>query len=85
METVGQLYGRSLEVMENLRTRSIAGREDGRHPPRLPITRVAELVGRTSAAIREAERMDGSQPFRGPRAVDGSAARYKRSIACVRS
>lgn len=55
-ETVATLYTRSLDVLENLRRRSLAGRDMGRHPPRFPITRVAELVGRTSAAIREAER-----------------------------
>ncbi len=73
-ETVGHLYGRSLEVMENLRTRSLAGRQDGRHPPRLSITRVAELVGRTSAAIREAER-DGRLPTV-PRTSNGRRVGY---------
>lgn len=55
-DTIARLYARSLDVMESLRSRSLAGRESGRHPPRFPITRTAELVGRTSAAIREAER-----------------------------
>src|ERR1700758_2840703 len=55
-ETVATLYTRSLDVLEGLRRRSLAGRDMGRHPPRFPITRAAELVGRTSAAIREAER-----------------------------
>ena len=55
-DTIAGLYTRSLDVLENLRSRSLAGRESGRYPPRFPITRVAELVGRTSAAIREAER-----------------------------
>ena len=55
-DSIARLYARSLDVMESLRSRSLASRESGRHPPRFPITRAAELVGRTSAAIREAER-----------------------------
>jgi chromosome partitioning protein len=58
--TIADLCARSLNVLESVRARSNA---DGkpRQAPRFPITRVAELVGRTSAAIREAEK-DGRLP-----------------------
>ena len=58
--TIADLCARSLNVLESVRARSSA---DGkpRQAPRFPITRVAELVGRTSAAIREAEK-DGRLP-----------------------
>ena len=55
IEAIGDLYGRSLDVLA-----SIWGRVDGeaakRRSPRFSITRAAELCGRTSAAIREAEK-----------------------------
>lgn len=56
-DSVANLYTRSLNILGSLRN---AG-ERGRRAPRIPITRVADLVGRTSAAIREAER-DGRLP-----------------------
>jgi chromosome partitioning protein len=59
-ESIADLYGRSLSVLESIRTQSASG-TPVRQPPRFPITRVAELVGRTSAAIREAEK-DGRLP-----------------------
>ena len=51
----------SLNVLETLRSQSTGGDRSPRQSPRFPITRVAELVGRTSAAIREAEK-DGRLP-----------------------
>lgn len=60
-ESIADLYARSLNVLESIRTRSASGDSPVRQPPRFPITRVAELVGRTSAAIREAEK-DGRLP-----------------------
>ena len=58
---IADLYGRSLSVLETLRNQSTNGDNALRQAPRFPITRVAELVGRTSAAIREAEK-DGRLP-----------------------
>ena len=55
-ETIADLYTRSLGVLDSLRTQSTGQGKAARQPPRLPITRVAELVGRSSAAIREAEK-----------------------------
>jgi len=60
-ESIADLYARSLNVLESIRTRGASGESPERQPPRFPITRVAELVGRTSAAIREAEK-DGRLP-----------------------
>jgi chromosome partitioning protein len=60
-ESIADLYARSLNVLEGLRSRSTGGDRSSRQSPRFPITRVAELVGRTSAAIREAEK-DGRLP-----------------------
>lgn len=57
-DTVAGLYDRSLEVLGALRS---GGNAEQRQAPRFPITRTAELVGRTSAAIREAEK-DGRLP-----------------------
>jgi chromosome partitioning protein len=59
-KTVTDLYTRSLGILDRLRERDGAG-ERMRQSPRFPITRAAELVGRTSAAIREAEK-DGRLP-----------------------
>ena len=62
---VEQMYNRSIDVVAKLRARGDAVDEpretDGggtatRRSPRFPITRAAELVGRTGAAIREAEK-----------------------------
>jgi chromosome partitioning protein len=60
LRSVGEIYAKCLNVLEGLRNQAI---QDGgvRQSPRFPITRVAELVGRTTAAIREAEK-DGRIP-----------------------
>jgi chromosome partitioning protein len=60
-ETIADLYARSLGVLETLRTQSTSRVGATRQSPRFPITRVAELVGRTSTAIRDAEK-DGRLP-----------------------
>jgi chromosome partitioning protein len=60
-DTIASLYARSLDVLGSLRARGEEDRAMGRQAPRFPITRAAELVGRTSAAIREAEK-DGRLP-----------------------
>ena len=54
--TIADLYARSLNVLETLRAQGGRGAQLVRQSPRYPITRAAELVGRTSAAIREAEK-----------------------------
>ena len=59
--TIADLYTRSLNVLESVRSRGTGDELVVRRPPRFPISRVAELVGRTSAAIREAEK-DGRLP-----------------------
>ncbi|GAB0120039.1 AAA family ATPase [Acidisoma sp. 7E03] len=60
LRSVGDVYGRCLNVLEGLRNQAL--HETGaRQSPRFPITKVAELVGRTTAAIREAEK-DGRVP-----------------------
>jgi chromosome partitioning protein len=59
--TIADLYARSLNVLESLRAQGVRGEHARRQSPRFSITRVAELVGRTSAAIREAEK-DGRLP-----------------------
>jgi chromosome partitioning protein len=60
LRSVGELYSKCLNVLEGLRNQTI---QDGgvRQSPRFPITRVADLVGRTTAAIRDAEK-DGRIP-----------------------
>lgn len=68
--TIGNLYNRSLDVLETLRTRNAPRENSSRTTPRFSITRAAELVGRTAAAIREAER-EG----RLPEAVRGESGR----------
>ena len=60
-QTIADLYGRSLNVLESLRARGTPEGSPTRRAPRFPITRAADLVGRTSAAIREAEK-DGRLP-----------------------
>ncbi len=59
------LYDRSISIIARLRERGDAAGEGlpagTRQAPRFPITRVAELVGRTGAAIRDAEK-DGRLP-----------------------
>ena len=59
--TIADLYARSLNVLESLRAQGARGGQAERQSPRFPITRAADLVGRTSAAIREAEK-DGRLP-----------------------
>jgi chromosome partitioning protein len=59
--TIADLYGRSLNVLETLRRQSTGIADNTRPSPRFSITRAADLVGRTSAAIREAEK-DGRLP-----------------------
>jgi len=58
---VAGLYTRSLGVLESVRARGPSGQAAPRHAPRIPISRAADLVGRTSAAIRDAEK-DGRLP-----------------------
>lgn len=59
--TIADLYARSLNVLETLRAQGMREGQAARQSPRFPITRAADLVGRTSAAIREAEK-DGRLP-----------------------
>jgi chromosome partitioning protein len=58
--TVEALYNRSIDVVAKLRARGDVTEEAGgdavRRSPRFSITRTAELVGRTGAAIRDAEK-----------------------------
>ena len=61
LEAVAELYRRALGVLGSLRARGGEGLQAERRVPRFSITRTAELVGRTGAAIREAER-DGRLP-----------------------
>jgi len=58
---IANLYGRSLDVLDSLRSRGQNGMLNVRQTPRFSITRSAELVGRSAAAIREAEK-DGRLP-----------------------
>ncbi len=62
---VESLYNRSIDVVSKLRARGDVSHTEGepgtRRSPRFSITRTAELVGRTGAAIREAEK-DGRLP-----------------------
>ncbi|MBV8914896.1 MAG: AAA family ATPase, partial [Acetobacteraceae bacterium] len=59
-EAIADLYDRSLAVLSSIRGRTDLDSQP-RRPPRFSITRAAELVGRTPAAIREAEK-DGRLP-----------------------
>ena len=58
---VADIYTRSLGVLESVRARATSDQATLRQTPRFPISRAADLVGRTSAAIREAEK-DGRLP-----------------------
>ena len=60
-EAIAALYDRSLDVLASLRARGDAEGQSERRAPRFSITRTAELVGRTGAAIRDAEK-DGRLP-----------------------
>ena len=55
VEAIADLYGRALEVLSSIRGRTNA-EVPTRRSPRFSITRAGELVGRTPAAIREAEK-----------------------------
>lgn len=55
-DVVAELYNRSLDVMTSLRERAAAQRSGPKSLPRFSISASADLVGRTSAAIREAEK-----------------------------
>lgn len=61
LESIASLYDRSLDVLASLRSRGDQERGQPRIAPRISITRTADLVGRTGAAIREAEK-DGRLP-----------------------
>jgi chromosome partitioning protein len=60
VDSIASLYTRSLDVLASLRSRGASG-DGGRQAPRYSITRTAELVGRTGASIRDAEK-DGRLP-----------------------
>jgi chromosome partitioning protein len=60
-EAIAGFYTRSLDILASLRGRGVNEGDGERHAPRFSITRTAELVGRTAAAIREAEK-DGRLP-----------------------
>jgi chromosome partitioning protein len=76
--TVEALYNRSIDVVAKLRARGDIPDEAGdsatRRSPRFSITRTAELVGRTGAAIRDAEK-DGRLP-NVPRTLSGRRIGY---------
>jgi chromosome partitioning protein len=59
--SIGELYNRSVEILSSLRARGDAEGREERVAPLFSITRAAELVGRTGAAIRDAEK-DGRLP-----------------------
>jgi chromosome partitioning protein len=56
LDTVAGLYDRALGTLASLRDRGDVANRTVRQAPRFSITRVANLVGRTSAAIRDAEK-----------------------------
>ena len=76
--TVEALYNRSIDVVSKLRSRGdvlVEGAgEPARRSPRFSISRTAELVGRTSASIRDAEK-DGRLP-NVPRTQSGRRVGY---------
>lgn len=56
-DMIAALCARSLDVLDTLRARGGKGEAPGaRQAPRFSISRAADLVGRTAAAIREAEK-----------------------------
>ena len=59
--SVSTLAQRTSSVLERLRDSARSARADERREPTFPIGKAAELVGRTAAAIREAEK-DGRLP-----------------------
>jgi chromosome partitioning protein len=60
-ELIGDLYNRSIDILSSLRAGGDADGREERVAPLFSITRTAELVGRTGAAIRDAEK-DGRLP-----------------------
>ena len=52
---VADLYTRSLGVLDSVRSRGSNEQPAVRSAPRFPITRAADLIGRSSAAIRDAD------------------------------
>ena len=61
VNTVADLAKRCSSVLETLRDGARSARADERREPTFPIGRAAELVGRTPAAVRDAEK-DGRLP-----------------------
>lgn len=59
--SVATLAGRASSVLEKLRDSARSARADDRREPTFTISKAAELVGRTPAAIRDAEK-DGRLP-----------------------
>lgn len=59
---MAELYDRARDVLASLRAHGDEKGTERRRAPRFSITRTAELVGRTPAAIREAEK-DGRLPI----------------------
>lgn len=59
--SVATLAQRSTAVLERLRSSARSARADDRREPTFPIGKAADLVGRTAAAIRDAEK-DGRLP-----------------------
>ncbi|OYY67429.1 MAG: chromosome partitioning protein, partial [Sphingomonadales bacterium 28-55-16] len=59
--SVATLAARTSSVLEKLRDSARSARADDRREPTFTISKAAELVGRTAAAIRDAEK-DGRLP-----------------------
>lgn len=59
--SVGAFASRASSVLEKLRDSARSARADDRREPTFTITKAADLVGRTAAAIRDAEK-DGRLP-----------------------
>ncbi|WP_313808903.1 AAA family ATPase [Sphingobium sp.] len=71
---VSDLAARSNSVLERLRDNALAARSSERREPTFTIGRAAELIGRTTQAIREAEK-DGRLP-EPPRTETGRRVGY---------
>lgn len=74
---IADIQSRSLKILESLRSRAINQETGQKQSPSFAIGKVAELVGRTPAAIREAEK-DGRLPVP-EREASGRRARYDLS------
>jgi chromosome partitioning protein len=73
-DTIRQLYKNSLKILKRIRDGAV-DRDSGRKiGPTFPISKAAQLVGRTASAIREAEK-DGRLPERA-RAENGHRVQY---------